>query len=431
MNLHELFNGIDDTFGLENEFHTDFIDTDKIISMTNEKLGIKHKRSYSKIKFISLLAAAFITLFTVIGVSAAINYNTADTFSDIFTGEPNSAGLYESRHVQFTSPDENLQADVMGITADDQNVYAVLKVTHKDGSTFAEDGFQYGIYAVNGLFNDECRSTIKCRDKDGELLGNWGNAGGYSNRFFLNDDRTEMKIYLIVNVRNFDAQGGTITYKNVNYTAQKIYEIKERFDEVTTRTWTDNMELLHDKNDPYTIIHTNDGYVLCKTVQKTFDLPFEMTFSLDYSIENNIHINPSRVGTTNILTPVARNISAVISNFGIDMKSDCSAETAANTDQDSGFHLVNFREIDSKNSVITFDDGTSYYLVISSAGGHDDEDKYIFEEHIQLRYETVPDPASADEIIVIDTRKIKNITVNGDIIYTKGEFENVAETNIP
>ena len=432
MKLHELFNGIDDTFGLENEFQSDYIDTNKIISMTNEKLGISQKKPFPKIKFIFLFAAAFIALSAVIVVSAVIKNNTADTFDDVFTGEPNAVGLYESRHVSFSSPDENLQVDVMGITADNQNVYAMLKVTHKDNSPFAEDGYIYGLYAVQGdFYDDNYRSAIKCRTKDGEPLGNIGIAGGYTNKYFLSDDRTEMKIYLSVDVRGLNAQGGEITYKNVNYTAQKIYDIKESFDEVTNQTWIDNMDLLENESENYHIIRTGDSYVLCKTVQKTFDLPFEITFSLDYSVENNIWLNPSRINATNILTPVATDFSAVISNFSLDIKSSCSPSTAVKATPDENFHLVNFHEIDSKNSVITLDDGTSYYLVISSAGGGINENTNRFEEHIKFQYKTVPDPALADEIIVIDTRKIKQITINGDVIYTKGEFENVDKTDIP
>ena len=423
MKLHELFNGIDDTFGLEDEFQSDYVDTDKIISMTNEKLGINQKKPFPKIKFIFLFAAAFIALFAVIGVSAVITNNTADTFDDIFTGEPNAVGLYESRHVNFSSPDENLQVNVMGITADNQNVYAMLKATHKDGSTFAEDGYIYGLYAVQGdFYDDNYRSAITCRTKDGEPLGNLGLAGGYTNRYFLSDDRTEMKIYLSVDVRGLNAQGGEITYKNVNYTAQKIYDIKESFDEVTNQTWIDNMDLL--ENEDYHIIRTGESYVLCRTVQKTFDLPFEITFSLNYSVENNIWLNPSRISATDILTPVATDFSAVISNFSLDIKSSCSPSTAVKATPDENFHLVNFYDIDSKNSVITLDDGTSYYLVISSAGGGINENTNRFEEHIKFQYKTVPDPALADEIIVIDTRKIKQITINGDIIYTKGEHNN-------
>lgn len=432
MKLHELFNGIDDTFGLENEFRSDYVDTDKIISMTNEKLGISQKKPFPKIKFIFLFAAAFIALSAVIAVSAVIKNNTADTFDDIFTGEPNAVGLYESRHVSFSSPDENLQVDVMGITADNQNVYAMLKVTHKDNSPFAEDGYIYGLYAVEGdFYDDNYRSAIKCRTKDGEPLGNIGIAGGYTNKYFLSDDRTEMKIYLSVDVRGLNAQGGEITYKNVNYTAQKIYDIKESFDEVTNQTWIDNMDLLENENENYHIIRTGDSYVLCKTVQKTFDLPFEITFSLDYSVENNIWLNPSRISATNILTPVATDFSAVISNFSLDIKSSCSPSTAVKATPDENFHLINFRDIDSKNSVITLDDGTSYYLVISSAGGGINENTNRFEEHIKFQYKTVPDPALADEIIVIDTRKIKQITINGDIIYMKGEFKNVDKADIP
>ena len=105
MKLHELFNGIDDTFGLENEFQSDYVDTNKIISITNEKLGINQKKPFPKIKFIFLFAATFIALSAVIGVSAVIKNNTADTFDDIFSGEPNSVGLYESSHISFSSPD--------------------------------------------------------------------------------------------------------------------------------------------------------------------------------------------------------------------------------------------------------------------------------------------------------------------------------------
>ena len=77
------------------------------------------------------------------------------------------------------------------------------------------------------------------------------------------------------------------------------------------------------------------------------------------------------------------------------------------------------------------DDGTSYYLVLSGFSGGLNEDTGRYEERMHLRYKNVPDPALADEIIVIDKRRISRIVINGDTIYEKGGTENVAQADTP
>lgn len=435
MRMHRLFDRLEDSFGLADRDDVAFggyADTDRVISLSHEKLGLHPKKTIKKTAAV-LLAAALITTVSVIGASAIIQKLTAaEVFSEVFSREPNAAGLYESRSVSFSSPDESLSASVLGMTADDHDLYAMLSVRHTDGSTFADNDYRYGLYIpTSGTFED-FGSVISCTMKDGKPLGNMGFGGGFDCRCYLGDDRKEMKIYLSVDLNGLDAHGGNLTFTSRRFRAQKITEKKKSYDTVTNRDWLEVADMI-DK-EGWHFIRTDNDYVLCKTEEKEFDLPFEINFSLDYETGNNIWLHPSRTATSNILTPAASGMTAVISDLGIELDSDCSAGAAGigkPGSEEQGMKFCAFRDIESTNSYVTLDDGTSYYLVLSGFNGGSDEDTGRYEEKIHLRYKNVPDPALADEIIVIDKRKISRIVINGDTIYEKGGNEDVAQADIP
>ncbi len=435
MRLHRLFDGLEDSFGLADRKDIavgGYADTDRVMSLAHEKLGLRPKRSMKKAAAV-LLAAALITAFTVFGASAIIQRLTADeVFSGIFSGEPNALGLYESRSVRFSSPDKNLSASVLGITADDHDLYAMLNVRHKDGSPFADEEYRYGLYIPTSGTFDEFGGLISCTMKNGEPLGNLGFGGGFVCRCYLSDDRTELKIYLSVDLNGLDAKGGELTFTGRRYRAQKITEIKKSYDIVTNRDWLEVADMI-DK-EGWRFIRRDNDYVLCKTEEKEYDLPFELSFSLDYETGNNIWLHPSRTEITDILSPAASDMTAVISDLGIELDSSCSPGAAGIGKQGSnvteGLQFFAFREIDNTRSSVTLDDGTSYYLVLSGFSGGLNEDTGRYEEKIHLRYKNVPDPALADEIIVIDKRRISRIVINGNTIYEKGGTENVAQIDI-
>ncbi len=435
MRLHRLFDRLDDSFGLADKNDVavgGYADTERVISLTHKKLGLHPKRSIKKTAAI-LLAAALITVVSVIGASALIQKLTAeDVFPRVFSGEPNVLGMYESRSVCFSSPDESLSTSVLGITADNHDLYAMLSVKHTDGTLFAEEDYRYGLYIPTSSTFEDFGGMINCTMKDGKPLGNLGLGGGFDCRCYLESDRTELKIYIRVDLNGLDAQGGNLTFTSRRFRAQKITEIKKCYDIVTNRDWLEVAEMI-DKED-WHFIRRDKDYVLCKTEEKEFDLPFEISFSLDYETGNNIWLHPSRTGIFDILTPAAPEMTAVISDLGIELDSDCSAGAAGigkpASEKFIGLHFFAFREIDSANSYVTLDDGTSYYLVLSGlvSGSNDNTGRY--EEKIHLRYKEVPDPALADEIIVIDKRKISRIVINGNTIYEGGN-QNVAQTNTP
>lgn len=436
MRMHRLFDRLEDSFGLADRNDVAFgsyADTDRVMSLTHEKLGLRPRRSIKKTVTV-LLVAALITAVSVIGASAIIQKLTAaEVFSEVFSGEPNAAGLYESRSVSFSSPDETLSASVLGMTADDHDLYAMLSVRHTDGTAFADEDYRSGLYIPTSGTFEKFGGIVSCTMKDGKPLGNLGFGGGFDCRCYLGDDRKEMKIYLRVDLNGLDARGGNLTFTSRRFRGQKITEIKKSYDTVTNRDWLEVADMI-DK-DGWHFIRKDNDYVLCKTEEKEYDLPFEISFSLDYETGNNIWLHPSRTKTSDILTPAASGMTAVISDLGIELDSDCSTGAAGigkpASEESVGLHFFAFREIDSTRSYLTLDDGTSYYLVLSGFNGGSDEDTGHYEEKIHLRYKNVPDPALADEIIVIDKRKISRIVINGDTIYEKGGNEDVAQADIP
>ncbi len=436
MTLYSLFDRTDDSFGIEDRVGLSAqcnISSDKITAMTHKKLGIAVPKRRSGTKLIVLLAAAVLVVCTALGVSAVIANRTADSvFSDVFSGEPNALGLYESRSVNFSSPDKNLSASVLGMTADYHDLYAMISVRHKDGTAFADEDYRCGLYIPTSGTFDDFGGMISCTMKNGEPLGNSGFGGGFDCRFYLSDDRTELKIYLWVDLNGFDAQGGKLTFTSRRFRAQKITEILRSYETVTNSDWLENEKLID--SEGWHFIRKDDNYVLCKTIEKEYELPFEISFSLDYETGNNIWLHPSRTEITDILTPAASGMTAVFSDLGIELASDCPASAAGigmPETGETGLKFFAFREINSADSYVTLDNGTSYYLVLSGFNGGLNDNTGRYEESIHLRYRNVPDPALADEIIVVDKRKINRIVINGDTVYEKGGYENVAQVNAP
>ena len=334
--------------------------------------------------------------------------------------------------MNFSSPDKNLSASVLGMTADYHDLYAMLSVRHKDGTAFTDEDYRCGLYIPTSGTFDDFGGMISCTMKNGEPLGNLGFGGGFDCRFYLSDDRTELKIYLRVDLNGLDAQGGKLTFTSRRFRAQKITEILRAYETVTNRDWLENEKLID--SEGWHFIRKDDNYVLCKTIEKEYELPFEISFSLDYETGNNIWLHPSRTEITDILTPAASGMTAVVSDLGIELDSDCSASAAGigmPETGETGLKFFAFREINSADSYITLDNGTSYYLVLSGFNGGLNDNTGRYEENIHLRYRNVPEPALADEIIVVDKRKISRIVINGDTVYEKGGYENVAQVNAP
>lgn len=432
MRLHRLFDELEDPFGLADKKDVAVpgrADAQRVMSLTHKKLGMTSKKALNKKVIFSLLAAAIVIGSSVFGVSGIIRQKTADmVFSDVFSGEPNAAGLYESSSVSFNSSDSNLHAEVLGMTADDQNLYSMICVSYKDGRAFSEDGYIYGLYTPGGKSFDDLGCTVKCTQRDGDPLGASGMGGGFGCRYFLSDDRKTMKIYLRLDTDGLDASGGKLTFISRRFAAQKITEIKETLDTVITQDYIDRQEML--EKEKYHIVRIGNKYAVCSTETKEFELPFEITFSLDYSVGNNLWLHPKRSTVTDILMPNASEMTAVISGFGISLHTSTSPKAAGIGEPESDIEMfVCFRDIDSADSKVVLDDGTVYYPVLNASSSGMNESANRFEETVRLQYKTVPSPAFEDEVIIVDTAKIRQIIINGAIIYEKGDDNNVGKAD--
>ena len=91
--------------------------------------------------------------------------------------------------------------------------------------------------------------------------------------------------------------------------------------------------------------------------------------------------------------------------------------------------FVCFRDIDSAESKVVLDDGTVYYPVLNASSSGMNESANRFEETVRLQYKTVPSPAFEDEVIIVDTANIRQIIINGAVIYEKGDDNNVGKAD--
>lgn len=400
MKIYQLFDELDENFQTIDEqsfSEGNAVQVQNVRRKTFEKLGLRTKRRTLGKKFFGLTAAAVMVFCISMGmVVLAVNGTLSEIFAEIFAGEPDAAGLYQSKNVTFSSPDENLNVEVLGITADESYVYAMLEASYKDGSEFSEEGYEYGLYLPTGSF-DEYGCLVKGTDRHNRPINNHA-PGCFDTRYYLGEDRKTMKMYVKLHVDDIDAEGGSITVIGRKFVAQKVGNILKEFEHVSRDEYFKTVKMYREagfNTNEYHFVKVGDKFCYCTTEEKEFELPYEITFSLDYSLKNNIRKTIEK----DVL--LDSDVKMTVSPFEISFTA-----------------IGHFPEIDSKNSMVILNDGTSYYLNQIDNQAHAIE-KGELRSFLNLGYSPIPYNAVTDDIIIVDTAKIQKIIVNGNVLYEK------------
>lgn len=356
----------------------------------NNSVNTNGKKRYTK-KFRITLIAAVISVSIILGTTAAYASGMLDSiFGGFFGGNLNAAGLYDGKNVTFESPDPNINAQLLGITGDERQVYAMIEVSHKDDTPITDEGFIHPFWGydeseyedeVNYKYvgDEEYNKRYNCNpyfvDENGDYLCQVPPC------FEISDDAKTMKILLKMPIGGRDISNWTLVVENQSIGAY------------------------------------NDSD------SKFFDFPFTMSFKIDV-VDNDytdkeltINDAPSLVlseaDEVNMeITPYAINITAK-ADMQVYKKKGASIEYKY-TD------FICFNSVDFNNSKVILNDGTEYFMYYYPSGGNnivdgEPKDEY-YEEVMVLNFSKVFAPLDA-EVNIIDTREIKAVVINGDTVY--------------
>ena len=393
-----------------------------------------------------LLIAAVIAV--IVGISTTMIFAGGElqiAFEEFFGGNMNAAGLYDGGNVQIKTADPNLDVSFLGITGDEHEMFAVLKAENKDGTCLTEEGYAFPITSVNGedynayLHSIEGRADVEpdevisrlsgfggiraiCKDRHGNNFG-YGEDGEAEilSYYYLSEDRKTLKILINLNMdsasgtKHLDARDGTMTIQSSSFTAQKIIRTvmtSPQLDAESYDAYRKKLEELHLQESDCTILCTEDEALFCQVERKEVALPFEVTFTMNFRYNGNIKRTLWASDVPHFIQKGTTNVQMTISPFSIRIKGEKDVKTV----NENPGHFVCFENIDLDHSKVIMKDGTVYYFENrgqSGGGGIYTGVKTTY----HLQYALDPHNTLDTERLLIDTRQIEQIILNGDVVY--------------
>lgn len=357
-----------------------------------ENTNINNKKRYTK-RFKVTLIAAVVAVSMLLCTTAYATGALQSIFGGFFGGNLNSAGLYDGKNVTFESPDPNINAQLLGITGDERQTYAMIEVSHKDGTPITDEGYIYPVWTTlydteNVDDEDYYKSLVfdtYLIDKNGESIGHLGPC------YEMSEDAKTLKILIKIPNGDYDMNNYTLVIENRAIGAHNVPA---------------------DTNNKPSEVDF-----------KKFDCPFTMSFDID--IENTNYINKTLTtkNAPNLVLPEANEVNMEITPFAINITSKADMQVYKEKGANLECKFIDFiccETIDYNNSKVILNDGTEYFLYYYPSGSHQivnegTENEY-YEEVIVLNFSKVIAPLEA-EVNLIDTREIKAIIINGDTVY--------------
>ena len=441
----ELFSEFDDdiiSVPEDTVFGDTDISTDAIKNAVLLRSGCRKKR-HKGIRMI-LIAAAIIVISGVCSTMILADTDIRIAFEEFFGGNMNSAGLYDGGNVTVRTDDPNLDISFLGLTGDEHEMYAVIRASKKDGGTFTDEGYLYPymtsdwkamreyMLSLNGKTDttpDELQSAMAsfcgieavCTDRYGSNFGyeNEGDAM-IDAKYYLSDDRKQIKILIHLDIDNasgtkhLDARDGTLTVKSACFTAQKIvntFFTDELSDEVSTGTAWNRFEKLfkgsQESVENMSVIYTPQRAIFCQTDKKEYALPFELTFTMNYRYNACIRRTLKQIDSPHYINENVPDAQMTVSPFSIRFDGETDHTDISQC----------FEDVDIDNSYVLMKDGTKYCFRDWGCSGGGGPASGKIESHSRLTYTLKPHSGLEEETILIDTREIAQITINGDIVY--------------
>ncbi len=447
--FREVFNNFeDDLMNIdENSIYQDLnIDIDinkvkeKVFEQLNTNTDIKSNNSnsqkrYSK-KFKISLIAAVVAVSMILGSTAIYASGTIQgIFGSFFGGNLNSAGLYDGKNVTFESPDSNINAQLLGITGDERQIYAVVEVSHKDGTPVTDEGFNRPYWyvidndAIENLENDEdYYNYLSCDaylvDEDGNSLKKHAVS-----ELSMGEDAKTLKIMFKLITEGKDMSDNKMIVESRSVGAHKVLDVVATkksledeyvyFDDEIGR----KIEAGEELEGEYATLYNGDCYEYCKVETKQFELPFTMSFEMDINGKGYIDKKLTTENAPNIVLPEADKVNMEITPFSINITAEADMQVYRDKGGSIKCKYLDFiccKDIDYNNSKVILNDGTEYFLYYYPAGGNnmieEGAENDYYEEVVVLNFSKVIAPLEA-EVNLIDTREIKQVIINGDTVY--------------
>lgn len=430
-----------------------------------------------KKRWIPLLIAAAIATTVISTTVIAVTGGLGSRFSDIVSGETDAVDLYDGGSFTFDTTDDNLQAQFLGVTGDENTVLAALALSYKDGSTFTgeADGFleptpealyfepEEHLYRhPNGNFvvidgvedatemlelekvtRKELSCGMKAVRQDGSDLLSFNQTA-----YLLSEDKKTLKIYFSLDVYEpGTAVDGTLTFASNFITLYQLTDKIAEYDTFDTETMQTAAALCQEQGiTDATRWERRDGkYALYRFTTQKHDLPLTASFKMNYEVKDNAlrleltkdnapHTITDDYHATIKLTPFCAKLQGdriVLADHSAKSMGELQRALRDTMDQDAF-------TISEKNSKIILKDGTEYYFgfhvsnleiegnldgtlsafVDVSGNAYYTEQPVSYYDMLSSSEETYFSSLPYLKRILTDPQNIAQVIVNGDTVYT-------------
>lgn len=396
---------------------------DSVKSRVFSELGInKKKKPFSKTFKLTLIAAT-LALAILVGTTVINANGGIERIREFFTGSVSSSDLYDGGNVEVTTLDKNLNVELLAVTGDKNNFYAVIQAEKKDGTTFTDEDY---VYSPN---NQSSYIGVLCRDQSGEYYG--GVNHNTTKKYRLSNDGKKLNIFISMDLSTNvfkhypDIGNGIITVKSELLGFRKIKEKIAVYDSINVDIHNEVVEIAKQKNiKDWTWIETPEGVIFCTVDTKEYEIPFEITFSMKHNTNNTIYQTLSLSNAPDFIKNTAENVKMEISPFNIRISCDGNRLFhGCPPIEDMIWYSSDlcFERIDPENSKIILDDGNEYYFEVIPWSEEEFKEDGKFSVHVDLKlnYSLIPNPTYTIENVVVDTSKISQIIINGNTVYKK------------
>lgn len=283
------------------------IDEKEIQTMVFNRLGIKEKKKKKVTRrFITILAAAAVGT-TILGTAAAAasgSFNAA--FAERFAGEQ-SYGVFSGGNVQVSSND-NINAELLGISGDDHTVVGVLTLKNTDGSDFIPENDVENYFITESDCNDQIYLNNLTYSKNyldvtkslwSTITGDDSDQSNYIINYSLTDRKT-IKCEIVFGDDSRNIKGERLSYGNSSIYLYHIDEIlcqydssKERMDKLNQDIKNNSSETIDREfalmneakktlKDNQVINFTSDWSTLVVATKTKIDINLDTAFTLNY-----------------------------------------------------------------------------------------------------------------------------------------------------
>ena len=164
------------------------VSSDAVKSRVFSQLGLnKKKKHFSRTVKLSMIAAT-LAVAVLVGTTAISANGGIERIKEFFTGSVSSSDLYDGGNVEVKTSDPNLNVELLAVTGDKNNFYAVVQAEKKDGTTFTDENY---IYTPN---NSSSYIEVLCRDQSGEYYG--GVNHNTTKKYRLSNDGKKLNIFI-------------------------------------------------------------------------------------------------------------------------------------------------------------------------------------------------------------------------------------------